>query len=101
MLRIKVTHGTGPATYHFYSGWTPPKETPSGWGQLIASGVPIVTMAEQEYEDVFKPVADLMFLADAEDINAAGMEVFVTESWEQFCARVTDVIDTLGLEEET
>ncbi len=69
MIRIKQTHGTSPSTYHFWNGFTPPKETPSGWGALIADTVPIQTMTETQYAD-FKEVADLMFVADAEDLAA-------------------------------
>lgn len=70
MIRIKVTHGASPATYHFWNGFTPPKETPSGWGPLIADTVPIQTMTSSDYDNIFKPAADAMFTADAEDLAA-------------------------------
>lgn len=69
MIRFKVNHPTGPATYHFWNGSTPIHDTPSGFGPLVAVAVPIQEVTESEFALV-KNFADAMFAEDELDRRA-------------------------------
>jgi len=66
MLRIKQTHGTDPATYHFWNGVTPIKENPSGWGTLVAPAIPIIEVDETGFA-LLENTAIAFFEADVAD----------------------------------
>lgn len=70
MIRIKVTHGANPATYHFWGGFGPVRDSPSGWGTVTESFVPIVTMDETAWA-LFSNTVNGWWTADLTNIASA------------------------------
>lgn len=70
MIRIKQTHGSAAATFHFWGGFGPVRSTPSGWGTVTESFVPIVTMDEPAF-DLFEATVNGWWTADLTNIAAA------------------------------
>jgi hypothetical protein len=66
MIRFKVTHGSNPATYHFWNGVTPVHDTPDGFGALVAVAVPIQEVTESQFE-LITNFANAQFVEDEQD----------------------------------
>lgn len=67
-IRIKVIHPSGPATYHFWNGVTPVKDTPTDFGAATSDFLPIVEKTEAQFALIVN-TAGGWFQVDCEDLG--------------------------------